>query len=161
MGNQSSPQAVAARLRIVAGDLVRAGRAADTLAPVPAAVMDLLDRHGPMTTADLAAARQVRHQTMATTIKELVEGGRVKAVPDASDGRKKLLRLTAIGTSDLERDREARVSRLSAALSRALDSDELRDLARALVLVDKVTEALAQDVRAEPAPDRGPITGDW
>jgi len=44
---------------------------------MPAAVMDLLDRCGPMTTSDLAALRQVRQQTTAATVKDIVAAGYV------------------------------------------------------------------------------------
>jgi DNA-binding MarR family transcriptional regulator len=155
------PHAVAVHLRVTAGDLVRAARGTDTLAPIPAAVLDLLDRRGPMTTADLAAARRVRHQTMAATVKELIEAGYVATVPDASDGRKKVLHLTAAGSGALNSDRQGRVRHLAEALERTLGHSELQDLANALALIDKVTATLAQDVDAATTPDHGPITGDW
>jgi len=137
------PLEVADHLRVAVGDLVRATRGTDTLPPIPAAVLDLLDRRGPMTTADLAAARKVRHQTMAVTVKELIDSGHLTTVPDTTDGRKKLLHLTAEGSAALEHDRQNRVRHLADALERTLDRDELQHLAEASVLIDKVTLALA------------------
>ncbi|WP_052397575.1 MarR family winged helix-turn-helix transcriptional regulator [Streptomyces sp. NRRL F-5123] len=150
---------VAARLRVTTGELVRAARTTDALPPTRAAVLDLLDRRGPMTTADLAAARQVRHQTMATTVKELVSAGHVTAVPDAHDGRKKVLHLTSAGQDALDHDRENRVGRLGEALARALGPGELQDLADALTLIDRVTAAMSVHAETPGAPDRGPVTG--
>ncbi|MFG3255405.1 MarR family winged helix-turn-helix transcriptional regulator [Streptomyces sp. NPDC048172] len=144
-GPHDDPYAVAVRLRAAAGDLVRAARVGDTLPPVQAAVLDLLDRRGPMTTADLAAARKVRHQTMAVTVKELVATGQLAAVRDEGDGRKKVLHLTPAGSGALDADRQDRVRRLTEALAHSLDNGELRELAHALPLLDKVAAAMARD----------------
>lgn len=157
----ANPHTVAARLRVTTGELVRAARTADTLPPMKAAVLDLLDRRGPMTTADLAAARQVRHQTMAGTVKELAAAGHVAAVQDAHDGRKKVLHLTPPGRDALDRDRKDRVGRLADALSRTLGHSELQDLADALDLIDRVTAAMSQQADTPGAPDRAPVTGGW
>ncbi|MBL0885933.1 MarR family winged helix-turn-helix transcriptional regulator [Myceligenerans indicum] len=155
MSNDSSPpgadpHATAAHLRRAVGDLVRAGRARDGLPPVPAAVMDLLDRNGPMTTSDLAAIRRVRHQTMAATVKELVQAGHVAAVADPADGRKKVLDLTPAGQDALDGDREARLGRLADAMARCLDEHEVRELSAALGLVDRITAALGDAVPLRP-----------
>jgi DNA-binding MarR family transcriptional regulator len=150
---------LAADLRSSVSDLVRAARVADRLGPIPASVLDLLDRRGAMTTADLAAGRQVRHQTMAATVKELIDAGLVATRPDPSDARKKLLDLTPEGKSAIDADRGDRVGLLAGALDATLDADERRLLARALTLLDRVAAAVAD---AAPAGgDRGPISGAW
>jgi DNA-binding MarR family transcriptional regulator len=156
----ADPGQVAARLRLAVGALVRATRGADGLAPIPAAVLDLLDRDGPMTTADLAARRQVRHQTMAATVSELHNLGYVAAVPDRADGRKKLLSLTAAGRAVLDDDRRGRVRRLAEAIGRTLSNDELSALDRALPLVERITMTITEG-SGPPGPERPPITGDW
>jgi DNA-binding MarR family transcriptional regulator len=155
-----SSSEVAARLRTSVGALVRATRTTDRLAPIPAAVLDLLDLRGPMTTAELAAGRGVRHQTMAATVKELGDAGYVVAAADPHDGRKKVLALTKRGAGLLEADREQRVSVLSGAVQRTLSRDERRALADALALVDRVTADIEQADQGSPAP-RGPVTGAW
>ena len=147
-------------MRRAVGGLVRATRNADVLAPIPAAVMDLLDREGPMTTADLAARRQVRHQTMAATVKELKDTGYVTAVPHQADGRKKVLSLTADGRAALDNDRTGRVRQLADAIAGALSNEEACALARALVLIERVTAAIAANMRPS-GPEPPPITGDW
>jgi DNA-binding MarR family transcriptional regulator len=151
---------VAARLRVTVGELVRATRSEDVLSPIPAAAMDLLDRGGPMTTADLAARRQVRHQTMAVTVKELLDDGYLASVPHAVDGRKKLLSLTAAGKRALENDREGRVKRLADAIKDALSDDERHVLFEALGLIARVTVNIS--ARTEHSNNAyGPLTGDW
>ncbi|HET9169871.1 MAG TPA: MarR family transcriptional regulator [Actinospica sp.] len=141
---------VAAHLRATVSALVRATRTVDQLAPIPAAVLDLLDLRGPMTTADLAAGRGVRHQTMTATVKELADAGYLVATPDAADGRKKLLALTQAGRDALEADRRQRVRVLTEALEAALDGDERRAVAEALVLIDRVTASLAAPQKVWP-----------
>ncbi len=129
---------VASHLRRSVGELVRVTRGADALSPIPAAVMDLLDREGPLTTADLASRRQVRHQTMSVTVKELLDAGLLLSIPHRVDGRKKMLDLTPEGRRVLQRDRVRRVTRLTEAIETTLDDQGLRTLARALELIDQV-----------------------
>jgi len=158
-GATPSPDELATHLREAVSALVRTTRPTDRLAPSPAAVLDLLDVRGAMTTADLATARGVRHQTMAATVSELVDVGHVAAEPDPSDGRKKLLVLTPAGRAAIEADRRRRIGLLAEALGTALDDDDRRTLADALALVDRVTAVVA-DLRGD-APAGQPLTGDW
>lgn len=150
---------LAAHLRSAISALVRTTRPTDQLAPSPAAVLDLLDTRGPLTTADLAAARGVRHQTMAATVKDLAEAGHLTAEPDPADARKKLLALTPAGASAITEERRRRVARLADAVDTALDDADRRTLARALELVDRITDAVA--ARRPTGPDGQPLTGDW
>ncbi|WAL71513.1 MarR family transcriptional regulator [Kitasatospora sp. YST-16] len=167
---------LAAELRAAISGLVRAGRPHDQLAPIPATVLDLLDRQGPMTTAELAASRGVRHQTMAATVKELTEAGHLTAGPHPDDARKKVLTLTTQGRNAIEADRRQRVGLLARALTASLDESERLLLARALPLLDRIaTELGATDDAGDAdgageastagsagrAGDRGPISGAW
>ncbi|BBA97233.1 putative MarR family transcriptional regulator [Actinacidiphila reveromycinica] len=140
-----TPEQLAATLRSTVGTLVRATRSSDRLAAIPATVLDLLDRRGPMTTADLAAGRGVRHQTMAATVRELTDAGYLAAGPHPADARKKILTLTPAGARALAADRRHRVGALAQALATSLDGDERRALARALHLLDRVAAALTPD----------------
>ncbi|WP_269857607.1 MarR family winged helix-turn-helix transcriptional regulator [Streptomyces sp. RPT161] len=155
-----SPDELAAHLRAAVGALVRSTRTVDRLAPIPAAVLDLLDVRGPMTTADLAASRGVRHQTMAATVKELTDAGFLAVGADPDDARKKILTLTTAGKSAIDADRRQRVSALAEALDAALDEDDRRVMAHALHLIDRVTATVAE---ARPSPTGGnePLTGAW
>jgi DNA-binding MarR family transcriptional regulator len=154
----SSPDRLALALKSTVGALIRAARATAQLAPTPAAVLDVLDRHGPMTTADLAAGRGVRHQTMAATVKELIDVGYLAARPDPADARKKLLALTPAGRDALQTDRRDRVAQLAGAIAGTLDDGERRVLARALPLIDRMTAAIEG---GGPAGERGTVTGAW
>ncbi|RAG86132.1 MarR family transcriptional regulator [Streptacidiphilus pinicola] len=149
---------LAAALRITVGTLVRATRSSDRLEPIPATVLDLIDRNGPMTTAELAAGRGVRHQTMAATVKELSDAGYLIAGPDPADARKRILALTTAGRSVLEADRHGRVGAIAEAMADSLSEDELRVLADALPVLDRIAARIAEG--GSPA-DRGPVTGAW
>ncbi|MGW6912913.1 MarR family winged helix-turn-helix transcriptional regulator [Kitasatospora sp. NPDC054939] len=157
---EPAPDRLATDLRASVGALVRATRSADRLAPIPSAVLDLLDLRGALTTAELAASRGVRHQTMAATVKELAGAGYLATRDDPSDARKKVLTLTAAGKDAIEQDRRHRVGVLARALADTLDDGERRELARALALIDRITAAVA-DGDAAPRTDRGPVTGAW
>jgi DNA-binding MarR family transcriptional regulator len=156
----SAPDRLAAALRTSVGDLIRVTRSTDRIAPAPASVLDLLDRNGAMTTAELAARRGVRHQTMAVTVRELMDEGYLAAGPDPSDARKKLLALTAAGTAVLTADRRHRVETFARTLAETLDEDERRTLADALPLIDRLTAAIAQRGPRPPI-ERGTVHGAW
>jgi DNA-binding MarR family transcriptional regulator len=79
---------------------------------------------------------------MAATVKDLADAGFVSAGPDPDDARKKILSLTEAGDNALDTDRRQRAALLAAALHQALDEDELRALARALDLLDRVSVAV-------------------
>ncbi|RKE17765.1 MarR family winged helix-turn-helix transcriptional regulator [Streptomyces sp. TLI_171] len=153
-----SPDRLAAALRTTVGALVRATRSSDRLATIPAGVLDLLDRRGPMTTAELAASRGVRHQTMAATVKELAEAGFLAAGPDPADARKRILALTSAGVHAVEADRRDRIGVLARAIGAGLDEDERRTLARALPVLERIAAEIA---RSGSGADRGPVTGAW
>jgi DNA-binding MarR family transcriptional regulator len=148
-----TPVELAVRLRAAVGVLVRATRGADRLAPIPAAVLDLLARR-PMTTAELAESRGVRHQTMAATVRDLTETGYVAAAPDPGDARKKILTVTAAGHRALDADRRRRVALIAGGIEQALGPQDRRDLAHALDLVERVTATVAEG-------DGEPVTGAW
>ncbi|GLW73049.1 hypothetical protein Kpho02_53480 [Kitasatospora phosalacinea] len=154
---------LAAALRTAVSGLVRAGRPFDQLAPIPATVLDLLDRQGPMTTAELAASRGVRHQTMAATVKELTEAGHLTAGPHPDDARKKVLALTPQGRHAIEADRQQRIGLLARAVGGSLDESEQLLLARALPLLDRIAAELgaAGGDRGAADGERGPISGAW
>jgi DNA-binding MarR family transcriptional regulator len=151
---------LAADLRVTVVELVRATRSVDALSPIPAAVLDLLDRDGPMTTADLAARRQVRHQSMAVTTKELLEVGSLEAAPHPVDGRKKVLNITDAGKRALNDDRDNRVKRLADAIKSTLSDNERLLLADALKLIDRITATISGDIN-DTTKGRGLVTGDW
>ncbi|MFD7703326.1 MarR family winged helix-turn-helix transcriptional regulator [Streptomyces caelestis] len=153
------PDELAVRLRAVVGTLVRSARTVDRLASVPAAVLGLLDTGGPMTTADLAATRGVRHQTMAATVRELADAGFLAVRPDPDDARRKVLTLTREGKETLDADRRQRVGVLADALEEALDEEDRRALAHALDLIERISAGIRGG--RSFAGEREFTTGSW
>ena len=149
---------LAHRLRVAVGGFVRSARSADRMSPVVAGVLDLLRRRGPLTTADLAALRKVRHQTMSTTVADLVRSGLVEAAPHPGDGRKKLNTLTDAGAEALASDAEQREAVLARAISESLSKDDVVALTNGLAVVERLTAALAEHSRDAAGHF---FTGDW
>jgi len=122
----------------VLGQLVRRVRAESGVPLGQLAVLGLLDRDGPQSTADLAAAQLVRHQSMARTVSQLVESGGVSQSPHASDGRKVQLSITPLGRRLLEHERERRGDWLSRAIMSELGADDLPTLEQATNLLARL-----------------------
>ncbi|GLY33379.1 MarR family winged helix-turn-helix transcriptional regulator [Kineosporia sp. NBRC 101731] len=95
-------------LRTVVGELVRRARATDELPANHAAALGHLDRSGPATIAELAHACHIRHQSMTAIVHQIAERGEATAEPHPTDRRAVLYRLTAVGRTELERDRHLR-----------------------------------------------------
>ncbi|MEV0981175.1 MarR family transcriptional regulator [Streptomyces sp. NPDC049915] len=133
---------LAEELRTAVGQLVRAVRVIDTMAPGEAAVLGYLDRSGPMTTADVAHERGVSHQSAAKAVKELLQRGFVRAEAHPSDGRKNLLHITPAGTDRLDEERHRRAALLGTAIADVLSAEERETLAATLPLLSRLTDHL-------------------
>lgn len=129
---------LAAELRLQLGRLVRRGRAEDPRPQAVSAVLGLLDRDGPLTTSQLAAAQRVRPQSMARTVRTLETEGLVERTTDPQDARKSPLALTAEGRAALERERRRRTDWLTQALAEALDPQEKATIAAAVPLLARI-----------------------
>lgn len=132
---------LASDLRLTLGRLVRRARAESTLLPVgQTAVLGRLDREGPMTTSDLAAAEKVRPQSMARTVSLLQDEGFIAGEPHPTDGRKTLLRIAPAGLEKLVAQRDGREHWLAEALAGELTAAERKALRKTVVLLDRLTE---------------------
>ncbi|WP_445150798.1 MarR family winged helix-turn-helix transcriptional regulator [Baekduia sp. Peel2402] len=132
---------LASDLRLTLGRLVRRARAESTLLPVgQTAVLGRLDREGPMTTSDLAAAEKVRPQSMARTVSLLQDEGFIAGEPHPTDGRKTLLRIAPAGLEKLVAQRDGREHWLAEALAGELTAAERKSLRKTVVLLDRLTE---------------------
>jgi len=129
---------LAAELRLQLGRLVRRGLAEDPRPQAVSAVLGLLDRDGPLTTSQLAAAQRVRPQSMARTVRTLETEGLVERTTDPQDARKSPLTLTAQGRAALERERRRRTDWLTQALAEALDPQEKETIAEAVPLLARL-----------------------
>ena len=131
---------LASELRVVIGQLLRRLRAEHRFPISHGAVLGRLDRDGPLTTAELAAAERMRPQSMGQALAELEAQGLVSRRPDEHDGRRKLLELTAEGRAVLDDDRRRREGWLAEALETELSAEEREVLARALPLLARLKD---------------------
>lgn len=140
MTKAPSTAAVAAELRVVLGQLFRRLRAEHTFSLSQATVLGRLDREGPRSVSDLAAAERVRPQSMAQTVGDLENEGLVVRTPDPTDGRRALVGLTDAGRSTIEAERQRRDGWLAQGMAEALSAEEQETLAAALPLLRRLVD---------------------
>src|SRR5436305_9807692 len=88
---------LASELRVVLGQLLRRLHAEHRFPITHGAVLGRLDREGPQSTVDLAAAERMRPQSMGQTLAELEAQGLISRHPDTKDRRRTLIQLTDQG----------------------------------------------------------------
>ena len=140
-GTQATTAQLAHELRETLGRLIRRLRV-EPGPPIPQlAVLGRLDREGPASVSDLAAAERMRPQSMAQTVRDLEHAGLVSRRPDPDDGRRSFVELTAVGLETLNATRARREDWLTQTLDRELGADEREQLRRALALLGRVADA--------------------
>ena len=132
---------LASDLRVVLGQLVRRLRAEHRFSLSHGAVLGRLDREGPQSVSDLAAAERVRPQSMAQTVSELEAEGLVTRSPDSNDRRRAVVELTEAGQVVLARERRQREGWLAQAIAEGFDEDEQRVLTDAVRLLQRLAES--------------------
>jgi DNA-binding MarR family transcriptional regulator len=136
-----SPPFVASELRVVLGQLVRRLRAENRLGLTQSAVIGRLERRGPLTVSELAAAESVRPQSMAQTVGDLETRGLVVRTPDPNDGRRALVELTDDGRETLEADRRQREGWLARAIAEDFSPGEQAALVEAVAMLRRLAES--------------------
>jgi DNA-binding MarR family transcriptional regulator len=131
---------LASDLRVVLGRLMRRLRAEHRFPVSQGAVLGRLDREGPRSVSDLAAAEHMRPQSMAQTVADLEREGCVSRTPDPADGRRALVSLTAHGREELRDVRRRREGWLVRALEELSEEDRAA-LERATVLLRQLADA--------------------
>jgi DNA-binding MarR family transcriptional regulator len=125
----------------VLGQLVRRLRVESSFPISQVAVLARLDRDGPQTASDLAAAERVRPQSMAQTVAELQTTGLVARRPHPLDRRRILIELTGEGGTALADDRRRREGWLAHAIETELSPEERETLARAVPLIRRLASS--------------------
>ena len=105
------------------------------------AVLGRLDREGPASTSDLAAAERMRPQSMAQTVRDLETAGLVSRRPDPDDRRRVLVELTPTGRERLGATRAQRETWLSEMFEREFSDAERETLRDALALLRRIADA--------------------
>jgi DNA-binding MarR family transcriptional regulator len=133
---------LAADLRAALGPLVRRlrqFRPDDELTLSQTSALVRIDRDGPATGSELAAAEGIRPQSMAAILALLDERGLVVRRPDPADGRRLLVSLSEAGREGLRGARREKSRRLGQAIADELTPDERALLAAALPLLERIT----------------------
>jgi DNA-binding MarR family transcriptional regulator len=134
----------AAELRATLGLLyrrLRQTRAAGDPSLPESTALSRLDRHGPITAAQLARFEQVSPQSIGATLQSLEARGLIDRAPDPTDGRRMILSLTQAGRETVHSKRAARTEQLTRALT-ALTPEERRQLIAALPALTHLAEEL-------------------
>lgn len=117
---------------------LRALESADGLSPAQASVLMRLGKQGPASASELAAAEQVRPQSMAKIVAALEQAGFVERHPDPGDGRRQVVTLTGLGRERRQGDLRAREAWLARSLQEHGSAEEIRAVITAMALLDKV-----------------------
>jgi len=141
MPTQVDSTVLAGELRVVLDQLMRRLRAEHGFSLSQGAVLGRLDREGPQSISDLAAAERVRPQSMAQTVADLRADGLVDRRPDAADARRSLVDLTGSGRRTLKEDRRRREGWLVRAIDDDLSEREQQTLAQAVALLRRLADA--------------------
>jgi len=141
---EPDPADVAAALRASVGLLLRQLRQhirGELTLPENAALARL-NRSGPTTSSALAKLEQISPQSMGATLAGLEARGLVARHPDPEDGRRVVLSLTEAGQQVLQDKRNARTRQLADALSAKFTPDEVRVLAEAAPLLERLAQSI-------------------
>ncbi|MBM9505247.1 MarR family winged helix-turn-helix transcriptional regulator [Actinacidiphila acididurans] len=133
---------IAADLRAALGPLVRRLRSYKPdgeLTLSQTSVLVRLDREGPATSSELAAAEGIRPQSVCAIVAALEERGLVSKAADPGDGRRLMISLTPAGLDGLHGARRERARRLTAAIAEELTGPEQEQLAAAIPLLERIT----------------------
>jgi DNA-binding MarR family transcriptional regulator len=106
------------------------------------AAMTRLNRAGPTTSSALAKLEQISPQSMGATLAGLEARGLVARHPAPADGRRVVLSVTEAGQRVLQDKRNARTNQLAQALSAGFTADEIRQLAVAAPLLERLAQTI-------------------
>jgi DNA-binding MarR family transcriptional regulator len=132
---------LASELRVVLGQLMRRLRAEHRFSLTHGSILGRLDREGPRSVSELAAADRVRPQSMAQAVAELEADGLVSRRPDPGDRRRALVELTEQGLSVLQADRRQREGWLAQAMADGFTEREQEVLEEAIGLLRSLADA--------------------
>jgi DNA-binding MarR family transcriptional regulator len=137
---QEETFALAEKLRHTLGNFVRAIRLqADTPTTSQSETLAHLDRKGPLSVAELASLRNVRHQSMRLVVSQLEENGLVGRLPNPADGRSQLLSITTKGRDQLSLSRDARASKIASLIEERLSDQERQTLQAAITIIERLS----------------------
>ena len=140
MTSTRSETAVASALRLAVMRLarrLRGERSDSSLTISQIAALSTLERSGPLTPRELAAAERVQPPSMTRVVASLEAAGLVTRTDHPSDGRQVLLAASPAGAAILREDRRRRDAWLAQRL-RDLPREDLEVLRRAAVVLERL-----------------------
>lgn len=142
--NTAPPAELAGRLRLAVGRLERILRQQDPhdLGTGLTSALATIDRHGPLTFGELAAAERISPPSVTTIVRKLEDRGLVERSPDDRDRRIGRLRATAAGRRHLTAARARRTAWLTVQLA-AVDGAQLARLAGAVEALEELLQTEA------------------
>jgi DNA-binding MarR family transcriptional regulator len=138
-----TPAGLAADLRVVIGKLKRRLQSQASLGDLTnsqIAVLAQLEREGPATVTTLARTEGMRPQSMGANVAALEAAGHLIGTPDPDDGRQTLWSLTPTCRDWIAAGRAERQDWLARTLQARLTLQEQADLARAVVLLERLAQ---------------------
>jgi DNA-binding MarR family transcriptional regulator len=136
---------VAAALRVSTGLLsrrMRQTRVDGELTLPESSALARLDRGGPATASELARLEHISPQSVGATLGALESRGLIERRADPADGRRAVLSVTEAGQQLLRDKRNARTEQLAKALSAGFTPGELRVLAMAAPLLERLAQSI-------------------
>lgn len=137
-------QSIAAGLHLAIGQFTRRVRDSwsSELSLPERTLLARLDRHGPDTTAALARWEQITPQSVGKTVNGLHERGFIDRAQDPEDGRRSILTINDAGREVLNTGRGSLKERITDALEREFDPEEIELLAAAAPLIDRLSRLI-------------------
>jgi DNA-binding MarR family transcriptional regulator len=123
----------------------------DGISAAKLSVIGQLYRGGPMTPTELATREGVKLPSLTRLVAELEDDGWLAREAHASDGRRSLLALTALGKKRLIAGAQAADAPLTEVIATAVSADDRRALLHACALLEKIGEDLSGQVENAPA----------
>lgn len=111
------------------------------LTPSQLSVLSRLDKEGDASVSELAAAEQVRHQSVAAAVAVLEERRLVTRRPDPADRRRQVVSVSETGLTFLADSRRVGEEWLTRVLEDRLTEAERRTVIDAMALLDRLAES--------------------
>lgn len=138
-GKNNDVLELAENLRVTLGRFVRGIKTqAGTPTTSQSETLSILDRAGPLTVAQLADLRNVKHQSIRLVAGHLESEGLISKEPSPEDGRSQLLSIIENGRAFLRRAREARTSESAKLIEDRLSKLDIRTLAAAIKVIERL-----------------------